>query len=116
MYESEVMRTFIHVHDIARSWLFAIDNLDRMENTIFNVGSNSLNYSKRDVCEVINDKTGAYFHYADIGEDPDKRNYVISYDRINNAGFETTITLEEGIDELIKASSAAVFQTPFTNI
>jgi nucleoside-diphosphate-sugar epimerase len=110
------MRTFIHVHDIALSWLFAIDNADTMQNDVFNVGSDSLNYSKKEICDLIAEKTGAYFHFADIGRDADKRNYVVSYEKIKKLGFNTTITVEEGIDELVKASNAIVFKTPYTNV
>lgn len=116
VYESHHMRTFIHVHDIARSWLFAIDNADKMRGEIYNVGSDSLNYTKKEMCTLIADKTGSYFYYADIGEDTDKRDYLVSYQKIRNQGFETSITLEKGIDELVKASTAAILRTPFSNI
>ncbi len=116
VYESHFMRTFIHVLDMARSWIFAIDNVDKMKNNVFNVGSDNMNYSKKDICEMIKERTNAYFHYADIGEDADKRNYVVSYDKIKKLGFETTLTVEQGIDELIKASEAIMYKTPYTNI
>jgi nucleoside-diphosphate-sugar epimerase len=116
VYESHFMRTFIHVHDMARSWLYAIDNADRMKNNVFNVGSDKLNHSKKDICEMIAERTGALFHYADIGEDADKRNYVVSYEKINKMGFETTIAVEEGIDELVKAAKAVTFKVPYMNV
>ena len=88
------MRTFIHVKDIARSFLFAIENEKKMSKQVYNVGGNSMNYSKRHVCNLIQDKIDYYLHLADIGADADKRNYVVSYDKINRLGFETTISLE----------------------
>lgn len=116
VYESHFMRTFIHVHDIARSWLFAIDKAEELKNDVFNVGSNDMNYSKKDICEMIAERTGTYFHYAEVGEDVDKRNYVVSYEKIKGLGFETTIAVEQGIDEMVKAAEAVVFRTPYTNI
>lgn len=116
VYEGHFMRTFIHVYDMARSWVFAIDNVEKIKNSVYNVGSDGMNYSKKEICELIEKGTGAYFHYADIDGDPDKRNYVVSYDKINKLGFETTITVEEGIDELVKAAAAVSFNTPYTNI
>lgn len=116
VYEKHFMRTFIHVYDIARAWLYAVENLDKMKNQVFNVGSDKMNYSKKDICDIIEKKTGALFHYADIGEDADKRNYTVSYKKINDIGFTTTITVEEGIDELIKASTAVLFKSPYTNV
>jgi len=116
VYEANFMRTFIHVHDIARSFMFAIDNRDKMIGEVFNVGDDRMNFSKREVCEMIVKKTNAYVHYADVGEDADKRNYIVSYDKINKLGFQTTISLDEGIEELIKAVQVVENKNPYANI
>ncbi len=116
VYESSFMRTFIHIHDIARVFLFGLENRDKMVKNIYNVGSDKMNYSKKDVCELIKKHTGVYVHYADIGEDQDKRNYVVSYKKINDLGYDTTITVEEGIEELVRALKAIKFKIPYTNI
>lgn len=117
IYESHFMRTFIHVKDIARVFLFAIKNIDLMKNNVYNVGSNQMNYSKKEICEIIKSKiSNAYFNYADVGADADKRNYVVSYEKINKLGFNTSITLEVGIDELIKAFSLIKINNPYYNI
>lgn len=102
IYQPEFMRTFIHVRDIANSFLFGIENSDKMKGEVYNVGSNKLNYSKRQVCELIKEKTGCVVYYNDFDSDKDHRDYEVSYDKIHALGFDTTITLEEGIDELIK--------------
>jgi len=116
VYESSFMRTFIHIYDMARVFLFGIENQDKMVKNIYNVGSDKMNFSKRDICELIKERTGAYMHYADIGEDMDKRNYVVSYKKINDLGYDTTISVEEGIDELVRALKAIKFKIPYTNI
>ena len=116
VYEKHFMRTFIHVHDMGRVFLFGIKNQEKMYNQVYNVGNEKMNYSKEDICEIIRNKTGAYIHYADIGEDVDKRNYVVSYEKIRKLGFETTISVEEGIDELKRALVAVEFKTPYTNV
>lgn len=116
VYESHFMRTFIHVHDMGRVFLFGIENQDRMVNNVYNVGNEVMNYSKMQICEMIKERTGAYIHYADIGEDADKRNYVVSYEKLNKMGYSTSITVEDGIDELIRALKAVQFRTPYTNI
>ena len=102
VYESHFMRTFIHIKDIARSFRFAIENSDKMKNEVYNVGSWDMNYSKRDVCEMIRQKTDCYVHYADFDGDADKRDYVVSYDKISKLGFNCKYTVEEGIDDLLK--------------
>lgn len=116
VYEKHFMRTFIHVHDMGRVFLFGIENQDKMKNNVYNVGSEKMNFSKEDICNKIKAKTNAYIHYADVGEDADKRNYVVNYDKIKSLGFDTTITVEEGIDELVRALKAIQFRTPYTNI
>lgn len=116
IYESHFLRTFIHVRDIARSFLFAIQNQNGMANQVYNVGSNSMNYSKKDVCEAIKIQIpDVLFHYADVGEDADKRNYKVSYEKINKLGYETSITLDEGIRELIKCADLIYTKTPYFN-
>ena len=88
IYESHFLRTFIHVRDLSRSFIFAIDNQEKMKANVYNVGSNNMNHTKKEVCEIINKQVpDAYFHYADIKEDVDKRNYKVSYDKINSLGF-----------------------------
>jgi len=116
VYESHFMRTFIHVYDIAQAFLFGLENSSKMKGKVYNIGSDEMNYSKRQISEMIKTKTKAYFHFADIGEDADKRNYVVSYDKINTLGYNTTIAVEHGINELINSIEAVSFKTPYTNI
>lgn len=116
VYESHFIRTFIHVHDMGRAFLFGIEKEDVMKKNIYNVGSEKMNMSKKDVCDLIKARTGAYIHYADIGEDLDKRNYTVSYRKINELGYDTTITVRQGIDELVSALKVIKFRTPYTNI
>jgi len=115
IYESHFMRTFIHVHDIANVFLFSINHKDKMKGNVYNVGSNTMNFSKKDICEMIKRKTDCYVHYADYDGDVDKRNYVVSYDKIESLGYKTTITVEEGIDELINCFKVLKIQIPFKN-
>jgi len=101
IYESHFLRTFIHIRDLARSFIFAIDNQHRMAGEVYNVGSNKMNYTKREVCQMINQEIPeAFFHHASIKEDPDKRNYKVSYDKINSLGFEVEVDLKTGIREI----------------
>jgi nucleoside-diphosphate-sugar epimerase len=116
VYESHFMRTFIHVEDMARAFLFAIDNIGRMKGQVYNIGSEGMNYSKRHVCDMIHAATGAYFHYADIGEDADKRNYIVSYSKVGSLGYRTTVGIEEGIRELVSAYRAIHIRNPYSNV
>ena len=116
VYESSFRRSFIHVTDAARALLFAIEHADRMRGEVYNVGAEHMNYSKAELCEMIRSRVDYYLHYAAIGEDADKRNYVVSYKKITAAGFQTTVGLEEGIHELVRGFGALDVRSPYTNV
>lgn len=117
IYESHFLRTFIHVKDISRSFIFAIDNQEKMKNNVYNIGSDNLNFSKREICELIKEKLpNTYFNYANVGEDADKRNYKVSYDKIKSLGFETTISISDGISELIKSMPLVKIESDYHNV
>ena len=116
VYESHFQRTFIHVRDMARAFLFAVDNADKMVGQAYNVGSEEMNLSKQDVCEKIKNTINCHVHYADVGEDLDKRNYVVSYEKINSLGYDTNITVNEGIDELVRALKVIQIKTQYSNV
>lgn len=102
VYQPEFMRTFIHVQDIANCFIFAIENYNLMVGNIYNVGSNDMNFTKRDICEKIKEKTNCIVYYNDFDSDKDHRNYEVSYNKISSLGYKTTISIDDGIDELIK--------------
>lgn len=115
VYEKNFMRTFIHVRDMANSFLFALRNYDKLKGEVFNVGDNSMNFSKEDICLLIKKKVEFYMHFAEVGHDFDQRDYIVSYDKINAIGFKTSISMEEGIDELIKVCQLIDLQNPYYN-
>tara|TARA_B100000902_G_scaffold57613_1_gene64507 strand:- start:625 stop:1566 length:942 start_codon:yes stop_codon:yes gene_type:complete len=115
VYEKNYMRTFIHVSDIAECFTFGIKNMDKMMGNVFNVGDDNMNHSKEEVCDMIGKKTNAFIHYEEIGEDADQRNYVVSYEKIRDLGFKTSISVEHGIDEVINALKVTDFQNQYTN-
>ncbi len=102
LYEGHFRRTFLHVRDAAQSFLFALDNADRMRGEAFNVGDESMNYTKRDIALAVKAKNPYYFHEAAVGEDPDARDYAVCYDKIRGLGYRAEMTLDAGLDELIK--------------
>jgi nucleoside-diphosphate-sugar epimerase len=116
VYEAGFMRTFIHVHDMARAFIFAIEHRDAMQGQVYNVGSDTMNFSKKEVCDIIHGETGAYFHFAPVGEDGDKRNYVVSYKKVKELGYDTTITVQEGVKELVKAMPVVKIVNPYANV
>lgn len=116
VYEKEFMRTFIHVSDIARSFLFAIEHYNQMEGHIFNVGNESMNISKEGICNLIMKYTSCHLHFVDNGYDIDQRDYIVSYEKIRNIGFKTKISIEEGIKELVEAYKLINIKNPYSNV
>lgn len=115
VYQPEARRTFIHVHDFARALLHGAKNFNRMKNEIYNLGANNLNFSKRDIVNAIHRHCDFYSHYANIGEDPDKRDYAVSYDKLEKTRFKGTMSLDDGIEELLKGFSMISIRNPFSN-
>lgn len=116
LFEKTYKRTFVHVNDISRSIVFSAINFEKMKNSIFNIGDNSNNHSKEEIALKIKERIDYYLHFADIGEDEDKRNYRVSYEKINSFGFKTEKNVDEGIDELIKSCRIFEFKHPYKNI
>lgn len=116
IYEKDFKRSFIHVRDMARSFAFGLANLDRMKDDIFNVGSEKMNFSKEEIALRIQQKIPFYLHFADVGKDEDQRNYAVSYEKIRGLGLDTTIDVDQGIDELIRAYSALDIRSEFSNV
>jgi nucleoside-diphosphate-sugar epimerase len=103
VFEGHFKRNYIHIQDVARAFLHALENFDAMRGKPFNVGLDDANLSKLELCEVIRRHVpGFTFLEAPIGEDPDKRDYIVSNARLAAAGFTPEWGLDRGIRELIK--------------
>jgi len=103
LFEEHFRRNFIHVRDVAKAFLFGIDNYERMKGEPFNVGLSSANLTKRQLCEKIREHVREFYIYsAPLGEDPDKRDYLVSNEKIESLGWKPDHTLDDGIRELLK--------------
>ncbi len=103
IFEGHFMRNYIHIQDVARAFIHAIDNFDAMKGRPYNVGLEDANLSKLDLCKKIQKHLPELVYIeAPIGEDPDKRDYLVSNERILSTGFKPQWDLDRGIVELIK--------------
>ncbi|HWE37701.1 MAG TPA: SDR family oxidoreductase [Isosphaeraceae bacterium] len=116
VYEGGFKRTFVHVRDMARSIMFALERWDTIKDDVYNVGHESMNFTKEDVARQILKHVNYYLHFAEVGTDADKLNYEVSYEKIRAKGFETTVDLDRGIAELVRAAQLIEFQNPFANV
>lgn len=104
IFEKDFKRNYIHVRDVADCFLHCIENADRMVGRPYNAGLDEANLSKEELALLVKEYVpGFYIHFAEIGSDPDKRNYIVSNQRLREAGFEAGRTVDQGIRELLKA-------------
>jgi nucleoside-diphosphate-sugar epimerase len=103
LFESHFKRNFIHVRDVARAFLHGIDRFDEMRGQIYNVGLSDANLSKRELCDRIRAHVPEFVvHESNIGSDPDKRDYIVSNEKIERTGYRPAFSLDDGIAELVK--------------
>jgi nucleoside-diphosphate-sugar epimerase len=116
IFEGHFKRNYIHIRDVARAFLHAIANFSSMKGKPYNVGLEEANLSKLELCAKIKEHLPQFTYVeAPIGEDPDKRDYVVSNQRILGTGFKTEWDLDRGIRELIKAFTI-LRQSKYANV
>ena len=116
LFESQFKRNYIHVRDVMRVFLHAIQNYDKMKGQIYNVGLSDANVSKKELCQAIQKRLPEFvFLEAPVGKDPDQRNYIVSNAKIEATGFKPMYSLDFGIQELIKGYSM-IRNTRYGNI
>jgi nucleoside-diphosphate-sugar epimerase len=103
VFEGHFKRNYIHVRDVTRAFIHAMDNFEGMKNEPYNVGLSDANLSKLELCAKIKEHVSDFVYLeAPIGEDPDKRDYIVSNEKIEKTGFKPAYSLDMGIRELIK--------------
>ena len=116
LFEAHFKRNYIHVRDVAKAFLHGLKHFDKMKNEAYNVGLSDANLSKLELCQEIKKQVPSfYFVEATIGEDPDKRDYIVSNEKIEKAGFKPDVSLPLGITELIKGYQI-IKRNQFANI
>jgi len=117
LFEAKFKRNYIHVKDVCRSIIYSINNFDSFKSEVFNVGLSSANLSKLELCEKIKKYIPKLeIVCSEINEDIDKRDYIVSNEKIEKKGFKTKYDLDFGITELIKLYSILVPDSTTKNI
>ena len=103
IFEKDFKRNYIHIRDVADCMIYGIKNSEKMVGRPYNAGLDAANLSKEELALKVKEYVpNFYLHFAPIGSDPDKRNYIVSNQRLREAGFEAKRSLDEGIQELLK--------------
>ncbi len=116
IFESHFKRNYIHIRDVAAAFMHCVEHFDIMKNQTYNVGLSDANLSKLELCEEIKKQIPQFvFLESKIGEDKDKRNYIVSNEKIEKTGFKPQVSLQDGIAELLKGYQV-IKRNDFTNI
>ena len=103
IFEKDFKRNYVHIRDVADCFVHCIENSENMKGRPYNVGLDNANLSKAELAfKIMEYVSDFYIHFAELGSDPDKRNYIVSNKRLKEAGFEAKRTLDDGILELLK--------------
>ncbi|MBI4689571.1 MAG: NAD-dependent epimerase/dehydratase [Nitrospirae bacterium] len=116
VFEGHFKRNYIHVRDVARAFIHSIDTFNAMKDEPYNVGLSDANLSKLELCAKIKEQVPDFVYLeASIGEDPDKRDYIVSNEKIEKTGFKPAHSLDTGIKELIKGYTI-ISNTKYGNV
>ncbi|MCB1189918.1 MAG: NAD(P)-dependent oxidoreductase [Leptospiraceae bacterium] len=116
IFEGHFKRNYIHVRDVTNAFIHSINNFDKMKNEPYNVGLSEANLSKLELCARIQEHLPEFVYLeSEVGKDPDKRDYIVSNEKIEKTGFKPQNTLDMGIKELIKGYTI-INNSKFSNV
>lgn len=118
LFEKDFKRNYIHIQDVALTFIYMINKYDTLRGNAYNVGLSDANLSKLELCEKIKEYVpGFVIKYDDYAKDPDKRDYIVSNAKIESTGWKPYYSLDDGIKELIKGYSIISYNNNlFTNL
>lgn len=111
LFDSHSVRTFLHLRDAVKGYLMAFHVPEKMVGQIYNVGTSSMNFSKLELARIIQRFLNNEIIETELA-DPDRRDFIINCDKIRSLGFTPTVSIEEGIQELLRLYS---WYQPFQN-
>jgi nucleoside-diphosphate-sugar epimerase len=104
LFEKDFHRNYVHIRDVADCIVFCIEQATAMVGRAYNVGLDGANLTKEELALKVKEHIPQFaLFFSDAGSDPDKRNYIVSNQRLRAAGFAAQRSLDAGIQELIKA-------------
>jgi nucleoside-diphosphate-sugar epimerase len=79
-----------------------------MRDRAFNCGDESLNRTKLDVARLIQKRTSCAVRIEEFAHDEDRRDYEMRFERLQTTGYQTTLSLVAGIDQVLAALGTPV--------
>ena len=116
LFESHFKRNYIHVRDVANAFSHCLNNFEKMKDEPYNVGLSDANLSKWELCQEIKKIIPKFVPIiSEIGEDPDKRNYIVNNEKVEKTGYKPKYSIQFGINELIKGY-AVIHENKYSNL
>ena len=101
LFDADCKRTFMHISDSVSGYIFALEHADEMRGEVYNMGTERLNLSKRDLAEAIRKHVDFEIIDSSVG-DRDVRNFYVSFDKAKSLGFDCVKNLQMGLMELVR--------------
>ncbi len=103
LFEANFRRDYVYIGDVVDAFIFCLKNFKKLKEEIYNIKLSNVNLTKKELCEEIKKQIPNFVYLeSPIGKDPDKRDYVVSSEKIENEGFKAKTSIHHGIAELIK--------------
>ena len=116
VFEGHFRRNYIHIRDVAAAFIHAMEHFDAMRGEAYNAGLSDANLTKLELCAKIRTQVPDFLYLeAPVGEDPDKRDYLVSNDKIERTGYAPKHSLDDGIAEIIRGYPI-IAQSPYGNV
>jgi nucleoside-diphosphate-sugar epimerase len=104
VFERQFKRNFVHIGDVADCLAACVARGPELAGRCYNFGLDSANLSKEDLALRVRAHVPGFAVYFDeIGQDPDRRNYIVSSERLRGLGIAARRSLDDGIRELLQA-------------
>ena len=100
LYEGSAKRSFAHINDIARATIYFSKEENYTPGPI-NIGDSRLSYSKREICNKISELTEFTVVENEFSKDADQRDYVVSYEKMENLGFRCKVDFKNSLKQIL---------------
>jgi nucleoside-diphosphate-sugar epimerase len=115
IYQRGYSRSFVHIRDVVRGVIMGLEaGQDKIRGQVFNLGTEKGNYSKNDIVGfVLMRMPETVVEYKDLTFGGDMRDITVSFEKIKRVlGFETTLTVDDGVREVLFALKTGLIKDP----
>jgi nucleoside-diphosphate-sugar epimerase len=115
IYQRGYSRSFVHVRDTVRGIIMGLEAPEKkVRGQVFNLGTPDGNYTKDEIVGlVLKRMPETVVQYKDLTFGGDMRDITVSFEKIRRVlGFETTLTVDDGVREVLHALKAGIIRDP----